>query len=65
MKNQDIRRAADAANIKLWQVAEGLGITDSTLSRRLRRELSGEEKAQIMGIIEQLKEADSNAETQL
>lgn len=65
MKNQDIRHAADAANIKLWQVAEELGITDSTFSRRLRRELSGEEKAQIMGIIEQLKEADSNAETQL
>ena len=52
MKNQDIRHAADAANVKLWQVAEALGITDSTFSRRLRRELPDEEKAKIMGLIE-------------
>lgn len=63
--NDDIRQAAQSAGVRLWQIAEKLGLSDGNLSRRLRRELSGEEKTRIMGIIEQLKEADSNAETQL
>ena len=63
--NGDIRQAAQSAGVRLWQIAEKLGLSDGNFSRRLRRELSGEEKTRIMGIIEQLKEADSNAETQL
>lgn len=54
MKNQDIRRAAAGAGIKLWQLAEALGIADCSLSRKLRRELPEEEKTKIFGIIEQL-----------
>lgn len=61
MQNQDIRRAAAAAGIKLWQVAEAMGIADCSLSRKLRRELAPEEKERIFGIIESLgKEADGN-----
>ena len=63
--NDDIRQAAQSTGVRLWQIAEKLGLSDGNFSRRLRRELSGEEKAQIMGIIEQLKDADSNAKTQL
>lgn len=63
--NDDIRQAAQSTGVRLWQIAEKLGLSDGNFSRRLRRELLGEEKTRIMGIIEQLKEADSNAETQL
>ncbi len=55
MKNQDIRNEIKVAGLKLWQIAEGLGINDGNLSRLLRRELSDEKKAEIRSIIEKLK----------
>ena len=54
MANQDVRRTAAGAGVKLWQIAEALGIADCSLSRKLRRELSAEEKERIFGIIQQL-----------
>lgn len=59
VKNQDIRNAAKKAGIKLWQIAEKLGIWDATLSKKLRKELPQEEKEKIFGIISELsKEAE-------
>ena len=49
--NREIRQAATEAGIRLWQIAEALGTTDSGFSRRLRHELSPEEKKQVMDII--------------
>jgi hypothetical protein len=40
--------------VKLWQVAEALGIADCSLSRKLRRELPVEEKEKIFSIIREL-----------
>lgn len=60
--NDDIRQAAQSAGVRLWQIAEKLGLSDGNFSRRLRRELPDEEKAKIMGIIERLKDGDSDAE---
>lgn len=54
MKNQEIRRAAAGAGVKLWQVAEALGIADCSLSRKLRRELPPEEKERILSIVREL-----------
>lgn len=54
MKNQEIRRAAAGAGVKLWQVAEALGIADCSLSRKLRRELPPEERERIFAIIREL-----------
>lgn len=54
MYNQDIRRTAAGAGVKLWQIAEALGIADCSLSRKLRRELPAEEKAKIFAIIDRL-----------
>lgn len=53
--NQDIRIAANAAGVKLWQIAEYLGLNDGNLSRRLRRELPDDEKDRIRSIIAELK----------
>lgn len=59
VKNQDIRDAAKKSDIKLWQIAEKLGIWDATLSKKLRKELPQEEKEKIIGIIAELaKEAE-------
>ena len=59
MKNQDVRRTAAGAGVKLWQIAEALGIADCSLSRKLRRELPAEEKEKIFEIIRELaKEAE-------
>ena len=54
MSNQDIRRAAAGAGVKLWQIADALGISDCSFSRKLRKELPQEEKKKIFSIIEQL-----------
>lgn len=54
MTNQDIRRTAAGAGIKLWQIAEALGIADCNFSRKLRRELPAEEKEKIFSIIREL-----------
>lgn len=54
MANQDIRRTAAGSGVKLWQIAEALGIADCNLSRKLRKELSGEEKDRIFAIIKEL-----------
>ena len=52
LQNQDIRSSAKEKGVKLWQIAQRLNITDGNFSRRLRRELSQEEKAQVFEIIE-------------
>lgn len=54
MANQDIRLMAAGSGVKLWQVAEALGIADCSLSRKLRRELSQDEKQKIFAIINRL-----------
>lgn len=55
MCNQDIRRSATENRVKLWQIAAALGITDSTFSRKLRKELQKDEKSKIFSIIENLR----------
>lgn len=55
MKNVDIKTEAMNAGVRLWQIADKLGINDSSLSRKLRKELSSEEKAKIRAIITELK----------
>lgn len=57
--NVDIRSEARAANIPLWQIADALKVSEPTMTRKLRRELTAGEKAQIRAIIEQLRAAAS------
>lgn len=54
MQNMDIRLAANSAGVRLWQIAEALGLADCNFSRKLRRELPTAEKEKILGIIEKL-----------
>lgn len=54
MTNIEIKDQAKALNVKLWQIADCLGITDSTFSRKLRKELPETEKSRILEIIDNL-----------
>lgn len=54
MKNLDVRRAAAGNGVRLWQIADALGIADCNLSRKLRKELPDEEKKAIFAIIQDL-----------
>ncbi len=52
--NSMIRDYARLKKVKLWQVAEKLGLHDSNFSRKLRHELPAEETEQIIQIIDDL-----------
>lgn len=54
MQNDEIRAAAKAKGVLLWQVAERLGINDGNLSRKLRRELPPQEREMILEIIDEI-----------
>ncbi len=54
MKNEIVRTVAKDAGVKLWQIAERVGITDSNFSRKLRRELPDEERERILRMIDEL-----------
>lgn len=62
MANLKLRRAAAGAGVKLWQVAEALGVADATLSRWLRRELPEEKAERIMAAIRELSVEENNEE---
>ncbi len=52
--NKEIREAAKNAGVRLWRVAESIGMSDATFSRKLRRELPEQERSRILNIIDEL-----------
>lgn len=54
LANTEIRDAAKRNGVYLWQVAEGIGITDATFSRKLRRELPADERERVLNVIDKL-----------
>ncbi len=52
MKNNDVRKEIKAAGFYIWEVAEAIGISDVTMSKRLRKELSSLQKQEIRNAIE-------------
>lgn len=52
--NQTIRRTAAGAGVKLWQIADRLGYTDSYFSRLLRKEFPADKQKEILRIIAEL-----------
>lgn len=61
MTNAKIRIYAMETGVKLYQVAEELGIWDTALSRKLRKELDDEETARIIAIIDRLAKESNTA----
>ena len=56
MCNQEIRNEIAGNGLKLWQVAEKLGLADCQFSRKLRNVLPEEYKHKILEIIADLKQ---------
>lgn len=50
-KNNLIRKQLEDFGVKQWELAEMLGISEFTLSRKLRKELTQEETARILDLI--------------
>lgn len=62
-KNQELREYARNKDVKLWEVAEVLGINDGNFSRKLRKELSDTERDNILSIIDKVAENKSKTAT--
>ena len=54
MSGAEIKKRIQNANVKLWQVANALGVTDSTFSRKLRFDFNESDTQRILSIIEEL-----------
>ncbi len=52
MKNSDIRVCAIEYGVRMWELADQLGISPETLSRKLRRELESAEKERMIQTIQ-------------
>ena len=53
-QNLDIRANAKSKRVHLWEIADKLGIQDSGLSRKLRKELPQAEKEAIFKAIDEI-----------
>ena len=55
MSNSDVRTAAKSAGVFLYQIAAVMGISEPTMTRKLRFELSDNEKKPIFEAIERIR----------
>jgi len=61
MSNIDVRTAAKNAGVFLYQIAAAIGISEPTMTRKLRFELSDQEKKPIFEAIESIKNNEITA----
>ena len=54
MANKEIREKAKTSGVRLWQIAEKLGISEPTMTRKLRHELPEADKQIILALIDEL-----------
>ena len=60
MSNTTIRETAKTNRIPLWRIADVLGISEATLTRKLRHEMSEAESQQMLKLIHGLREVNPN-----
>lgn len=53
-ENMEIRKEVVKSGVKMWEVAEAMGIADTTFSRKLRRELPHEQQEHILTVIREI-----------
>jgi len=53
--NADLREAAKNAGVYFWQIAELWGVSESYMTRLMRRELNPEERTKFLSSVDQLK----------
>ena len=57
--NEDVKALFKEKNVRQWQVAEALGMHESSLSRTLRKEVDLETKLKIFDAVNKLHNEDS------
>lgn len=57
MTNELIRLRVMQSGLRFWQIAQELGISAETLSRKLRRQMSVEETEKVLEAIDRLSKA--------
>ena len=65
MSNIDIRTMASANGVSLWQIADALGISEPTMTRKMRKELPQDQKKRIFEIIASLSKAKKEEKSQV
>ena len=55
MNNIEVREAIKESGLKHWQIADMIGVADTTFCRMLRRELSESKKQEILTAIQKEK----------
>jgi len=63
----EIREYAREKKVYLWEIGQKLGVNAFTMTRRMRSELSDDQKARIIAIIDEIatEGATENASTKL
>lgn len=54
LANKEVRAAAKATGVRFWQICKVLCISEATLTRLLREELSEDEKLELLAVIKQI-----------
>lgn len=54
MFNKELRAYAKEKGVCFWQIAQTKGISEATMTRKLRTELSAEDKQNYINIIDEL-----------
>lgn len=58
LANADIRAAAKEAGVSLWKIADALNVSEPTVTRMLRHELSDDRKRELMTAIQTISSRD-------
>lgn len=61
LNNQDIRKRAKEKGVKLYEVAQYMGFSQGTMTRKLYFELPQEEKERIFAVIDELAQQKKTA----
>lgn len=54
MSNQKIRDYAKKKNVYLWEIAFQMNVSEPTITRKLRTELSKEDTTKILNIVDEI-----------
>jgi hypothetical protein len=52
--NKNIREKAREKGVRFWEIADALGVSEATLTRKLRHELPAAEREKIEQIIDRI-----------
>ena len=61
LENTAIRTRAKEKGVRLWELAEIMGISEPTMTRRLRRELPAEQQEEMLALIDEIAAEKKNA----